>query len=266
MNILIAADYATPSSGSFIGSMMELALRLKASGDGICFVFPANGNTTSETSWTHWLEREGFSVALVEKSTSEREQLEFLRKIIDDNHIDILHIHYGLFHHLALHHRRELPVRIVVHEHMEYPAGCNRSWQTLRYIVRSALYRINAISIVSVNREVDRAHFLARHYYIPNGLTFRRNLTRSLSREERRAQIGIPDEEKLVLFLGWYCHTKGLDIAVRAVQECRNRGRNVTLGIIGLGQGQTVKNDRKAYIYSQTQISPDEEWIRYLGG
>lgn len=50
MNILIAADYATPASGNFVASCIELGLTLKNRGDNLFFIFPENSNTTSSAS------------------------------------------------------------------------------------------------------------------------------------------------------------------------------------------------------------------------
>lgn len=39
MNILIAADYATPAGGNFVASCVELGRALRKNGDGITFIF-----------------------------------------------------------------------------------------------------------------------------------------------------------------------------------------------------------------------------------
>ncbi len=64
MNILIAADYATPASGNFIASCVELGRTLIKNGDNLSFIFPKNANTLSCDSWVHWLEKENFNVYL----------------------------------------------------------------------------------------------------------------------------------------------------------------------------------------------------------
>lgn len=266
MNILISAYYAAPCSGNFIGSMMDLGLKMRENGDNLVFVFPQTQNTIKEDSWVHWLERSGFKVYLVDTSESNEQQLNFLKDILKEKQIDILHIHFDLFLNFAKRNRKELPVHILVHEHMEYPAGKNRSVQALKFAAKSFQYRKENISIACVNRYVNMAHFGTKHWFLPNGLSLKRNtddaveVTRDLCRE----QLGIRPDEKLVMFLGWQLYRKGLDVAVKAVNECRKTDPKVVLGVIGLGTAPNIHQDGLAYIKDRTGISPAEEWIRYL--
>ena len=97
MNILIAADYATPASGNFIASVFELGKALEKDNHKLFFIFPESPNTLSDSSWVHWLENEGFKVYLTNHKNDEA-ALTFLQEIIDKNNIDILHLHFGMFH------------------------------------------------------------------------------------------------------------------------------------------------------------------------
>ena len=262
MNILIAADYAAPASGNFIGSMMDLGKHLSANGSSISFVFPSSENTTRDGSWTRWLGKEGFRVFLIDMTQSLEDQFLFLRTIITECQIDILHLHFGLFHSLAIHRRDQLPVEIIIHEHMEYPAGCNHMKQSLRYMARSVVYRAKRIRVVSVNKTVDAAYCFARHYYIPNGLSFSRNNQSSLTREQCRSTLGFNADDKIVLFLGWDLYRKGLDIAIKAINECRKKDPNIILGLIGVGNS----DECRYFIQNRTGISPDVPWIKQLHG
>lgn len=262
MNVLIAADYATPASGNFIGSMMDLGIKMRKQNAQLLFVFPENKNTTGESSWVRWLETCGFQVFLLNKTLPDADQLAFLMHIIREHQIDILHIHFGLFHNVALHNHSKLPVKIIVHEHMEYPAGCNHRKQTLRFMARSLLYRVRRIGVISVNKDVDRAYGLARHWYVPNALSLKRNVRESTPRDERRAQLGFQQDDRVVLFLGWDLYRKGLDIAVKAVSKCREQDPTVRLAIVGLGE--LPSHEQKSFIQNAAGISPDEPWIRYL--
>ena len=263
MNILITANYSAQASGNFIGSLMDLGKYLKNKGDRLLFVFPKNIKTTGEGSWTHWLEREGFKVFLIEKGLSRDDQLKYLKKLIIDQKIDILHDHFGLFQYIVTHFRGQLSInKVIIHERMEYPAGYNHFKQSIKYAARSAYFRIKGVSIISVNQKVDAAHLFAEHYYVPNGISFSRNVEHSLSREECRKKLGFGSSDKVVLFLGWKVYTKGLDIAVKAVNECRKIDPNIFLGIIGIGNPPI--EDRMNFIKEKTGISPNEPWIRYL--
>lgn len=262
-NVLIAAMYASGNSGNFIGSMIELLEAMRLTDRKVYFIFPKNENTLCQDSWVKWLEREGGHVFLVEKGLSDDEQLLFLRKIIAEESIGILHLHFGLFQNLAITLRKELRVRVIIHEHMSYPVGCNRVTQTMKYMVRSVIYRVHDIVYVSVSKRMYNAHVFCKRYYIPNGLSMKRNILKSLSREELREQLMISNDEQLVLLLGWAYQLKGLDIAVRAVSECRKRGHSVILGTIGVD----LENENvKKFIEEKTGISTSEAWIKPLPG
>lgn len=203
---------------------------------------------------------------MVDISDSNEKQLLFLKAIIRDENIDILHIHFGLFLNFAVRNRDELNVKIIVHEHMEYPAGKSRLFQAMKYARKSFIYRKRRLGIICVNRYVDMAHFGAKHWFIPNGLSLKRKqlLNQTISREECRKLLGVADNEKLVMFLGWDLYRKGLDVAVKAVNECRKTNPDVVLGIIGLGEMPNPNQKGLDYISERTDISPFADWIRYL--
>lgn len=262
MNILIAADYATPAGGNFIASCVELGRALKKRGDQLTFLFPENQNTGGEHSWTHWLEREGFFVYLTRRNLPENEAAALLKTLIAKHQVDILHVHFGMLHHAAVTCGKSLGVKVLVHDHMDFPAGCNLAKQKLRCALQSLRYRKNGVAVVSVNPQKNASYPFARHWYVPNGLSLIRNVPRSASREEVRQELGIRPEEKVCLFLGWDVHRKGLDIAVRAISELRKKDPSVLLGIVGLGD--PPKQERLQFISDTTGIDPTSSWIRYF--
>lgn len=262
MNILIAADYATPASGNFVASCIELGLTLKNRGDNLFFIFPENSNTTSSASQVNWLRSQRFHVYLVKKELTSSDALIFLKSVIQKHNIDILHIHFGLFHSIATRHARELDVKILVHDHMDFAAGNNLTKQKIRCALRSIHYRLNHIAIASVNPQKDSAYFFAKHWYIPNGLSLIRNVPKTATRDEVRYALGIDEGKKICLFLGWDVHRKGLDIAVKAVNEARKTDPGILLGIVGMGD--PPNKNRLRFIFETTGIDPSSPWIKYF--
>ena len=262
MNILIAADYATPASGNFIASVLELGLYLREHGDSLTFLFPKNRNTKTDTSWVHWLEENGFVVYLLDKAAAEEEQLRFLESVIHKHQIELLHLHFGMLHSIVVHRARQLGVKILMHDHMDFAAGSSRKKQAVRCAMRALIYRKNGIGIVSVNPYKNRAYFPARNWYVPNALSLRRNTEQSLTREECRREIGLKPEEKMCLLLGWDVHRKGLDIAVKAIRELRKTDPNMLLGVVGIGEPPDP--DRLEFIRTTTGEDPACGWIRFL--
>ena len=262
MNILIAADYATPASGNFIASCVELGRALKKSNNTLTFIFPENNNTISKDSWVHWLEREGFKVYLTPKDKPDNQNPTFLQSIIKTHQIDILHIHFGMFQHTIMKYAKELGVKLLIHDHMDFPAGCNLTKERTRCIVYSLLYRKNKIAIASVNPHKNSAYIFTKHWYIPNGLSLIRNISKSATKEETRAKLKINDNEKICLFLGWDYYRKGLDIAIKAVNKVRKIDPNVVLGVVGFGNAPG--EDCLRFISEKTGIEPNTPWVRYF--
>lgn len=261
MNIVIAADYTAPTSGNFIASCVELGRALQIRGDGLAFIFPESRNTLVEDSWVGWLKREGFPVYLVSADLNDPQRYTFLRDVLRKQNAEILHIHFGLFHREAIRHTKELGVRILIHDHMGFPADGAPAKYRVRCLALSLLYRIRGICIVSVSPEKNRIYRMAKHCCIPNGLSRFRNVAGSLSREQMRQELGLRPEEKLCLFLGWDPRGKGLDIALQAVKERRKVDPGLILGIVGMGTGP---GEAGAEFICAAGVDPHEAWIRYL--
>ena len=208
------------------------------------------------------MEKEGFKVYLTSKNKSDDEILTFLKTTIENHKIDILHIHFGMFHRIVINHTKELPVKVLIHDHMDFAEGSNRIKQKIRCAAQSLIYRKNKVAIASVNPKKDSAYCFARHWYVANGLSFIRNTDKSEAREEVRSGLGISPDEKVCLFLGWDVHRKGLDIAVKAVNEIRKNNPNVLLGVIGMGD--PPNQERLSFISDNTGIDPSSPWIKYF--
>ena len=261
MNILIAADYATPASGNFIGSLVDLGRDLKKDNHKLFFIIPESSNTLSENSWIHWLENEGFKVFLTKYKDGE-EALTFLREIINKNNIDILHLHFGMYHRIVSNYAKSLGVKIFVHDHMEFNPKVSLVKQKIYCALTSLRYRINKISIVCVNERKCKSYFFAKRFFIPNGISFSRNVTSFITREEMRNKLGLTDNQKLCLFLGWHLHTKGMDIAFKAIEKLSESNSNIVLGVVG--HSGNPSDDRLSSIKEFTGVDPRSSFIKYL--
>lgn len=263
-NVLIMADYRTPCSGNFIASLLELAEKMRTRGNEVYFLFPEHRNGGGYT-WTDWLEKNGFSVTLLNDQTPPEEVLIALRDFIQKHNIRIIHTHFGLYHKLLIQNAAKLGVKILVHDHMDFSPEGNIQKQKLRSLVSSAAYRLKGIHVVSVMELKSKAYLLCgrKHsHYVPNGLSLRRNVPIDVTREERRAELGIAENEKLCLLLGWDKYRKGMDIAVKAVARYRETDPTLHLGIIGVGSPpwqSTVD-----WITEMTGVDTSCEWLHFF--
>ena len=136
--------------------------------------------------------------------------------------------------------------------------------QWLRTILYSGLYLLKGIRVISVMELKSKAYILCgkRSHYIPNGLSLRRNVSREVTREERRAEFGIGENEKLCLLLGWDKYGKGLDVAIKAVEAYRKKDPSMHFGVIGIGC--PPRADTLSWIKEKTGVDPDCGWIHFL--
>lgn len=261
MNILIAADYATPASGNFIGSLIDLGRDLKKDNHNLYFIFPEAPNTLSENSWVHWLENEGFKVYLTKHKVGD-EALAFLKSVIGENNIDILHLHFGMYHRIVLKHAKSLGVEIIIHDHMEFSPEVSLVKQKFYCALTSLKYRLNKINVVCVNERKCKSYLFAKRFFIPNGISFSRNVSTFATREEMRKKLGLKDNQKFCLFLGWHLHTKGMDIAFKAVEKLSKSNPGIVLGIVGYSGNPS--DDRLNSIKEFTGVDPRSSFIKFL--
>lgn len=236
-NVLIMADYRTPCSGNFIASLLELAEKMRALGNEVYFLFPEHRNSGGYT-WTDWLEKNGFSVTLLNDQTPPEEVLNVLQTLIHQHDIKIVHTHFGLYHKLLIKNAAKLGVKVLVHDHMDFSPESSIQKQKLRSLVSSAVYRMKGIHVVSVMELKSKAYVLCGkkyNHYVPNSLSLRRNVPVIVSREALRTSLGISEDEKLCLLLGYNKYGKGMDVAIKAVEFYRKKDPTLHLGIIGVG-------------------------------
>lgn len=138
-------------------------------------------------TWTAWLENNGFSVTLLNEQTPSAEVLLVLQSLIQRHNIQLIHTHFGLYHKLLVQNAAKLGVKVLVHDHMDFSPEGNIQKQKLRTLMLSAAYRMRGIHVVSVMELKSKSYLLCGKkysHYVPNGLSFRRNVPAEVTREE----------------------------------------------------------------------------------
>lgn len=267
MNILIAADYKAPNSGNFIASLIDLGRSIRRHGDSVIFLFPQSKNTLRETdsNWCRWFEREAFPVELFPLEGSEEDVLHNLLGLVDRYSIDVLHLHFGIFHRLMLKYRYKFKgKKIIIHDHMDFPAGHKNDLRSsIRNLVTCSLYNLYDIGYVAIAFQKYNyfRNKIRKCWYLPNALSYERNIPESKSREDCRRSMGLLPSDKVCLFLGWSLDVKGLDIAIKAVNEYRKTSPDLLLAIVGFGTAPSPSASQ--YIEARTEISATSPWIQY---
>lgn len=263
-NVLVMADYNPVFSGNFIASILALANKARCNNWKTIFMFPYNADG-SEPCWKGYIESGGgYEVLLYDRTLHTRDLTEMLIKVIGERNIDLIHSHFSSCYNSLLWskeiHKR---VKILFHDHMDFSAGVSFLPQIHKQIKSGKRYREYGIGVISVMKRKSRFYFLAnKRWYIPNGISFKRNVEHSLSREEYRRKLKLNNDDKFVLFLGWDILRKGVDIAIKAVIECRKTHPEIKLGMTGFGAKPSEKDINR--IKQVIGIDPCQEGIMFL--
>lgn len=235
MRILMMADFLAECSGNFINSLLALAGYCKRKGDTVVFLFPLRPDGT-ETDWMDYIRRSGYTVYSYDKEKTNEKA--FLTELIQTEGINLIHSHFNCMHQTLLWDTDiHKTVKIIIHDHMDYIAGQPEKPQKKKQKKLAKRYRKYGIGVISVMKKKNRGYrIVPKHKYIPNGITLKRNIKRSLTREEYREKLGLTENDYLCLFLGWDIYRKGVDTAIKAVLNCRNTNKHIYLGIVGFGE------------------------------
>lgn len=262
MNILIAANYAAPYGGNFIASLIELGERIESRGDSVCFVFPLC--VEGERDWAQWMKMSGFELHYLNNELSDDEKITFLKELVNQKKVDVLHLHFGMFLRTVRQNRRLFKnTKVLVHDHMDYSVHPSVLKQKMMCYARSFDYMLKRMAVVTVMEKKLRGYiFCSQKWYVPNGLSFRRNVAHSETRDEVRSKIQIESDRVLCLLLGWDMERKGIDIAVNAVHQLRTEGVDAVLGLVGLGS--ELSTQQRTFIEQRCKLDADSTWIKYI--
>lgn len=261
MNVMIAAQYTAPKSGNFIPCLLVLGRAIIRRGDNVVYVFP------EEREWTNWIREEGFDVVIAgQKSLQAKNQIKVLKPLLDKYKINLLHLHFGMFHHAVTHNRKAIRnTKVIIHDHMGFSVQPSVWKQYVFLIAHSLDYSLKDINLIAVQKKKKESYlFLRNKWYVPNGLSMERHIEHSMTREECRETFDVSPTDKVCLLLGWDMKRKGVDVALKAIQKCRDKDSNVVLGVIGLGQGAPTERTREFMKAETPDIDPGEAWIKFL--
>lgn len=240
MNILILGDYRAPFGGNFIGSLHDLAKKIRISGIGkLVFVFP------EERPWISLLRKQDCRTYFVNPDTNN--SIEILKKIVEDESIDLIHIHFGFMQRKIVDTFGDSDnIRIVIHDHMDYVTDDVMIKALARQVASSLYYRLKNVSVISVMAKKSKWYFLLgkRNYYIPNGISYIRNVDTNTNVEELRQKLNL-EQKKVCLLLGWNPKWKGLDIAIQAVKKLYQEDKSWVLAVVGYGEKPSVEAIKK---------------------
>lgn len=257
MNVLILADYRTPCSGNFIGSLYDLAKKFKFSGIGeLVFVFP------EEKPWINLLRKQDCKTYFVDPNANN--SIETIKRIVEDESIDLIHIHFGFM-------QRKIVdafggsdnVQIIIHDHMDYVSDDIMIKALARQVASSLYYRLKKVSVISVMAKKSKGYFLLgkRNYHIPNGLSYTRYIDTNTDVENVRQKLNL-EQKKVCLLLGWHAKWKGVDIAIQVAEKLYQEDKSWVIAIVGYGENPPVEVIKK--LEQLSGVYGFESFVRFL--
>ena len=159
--------------------------------------------------------------------------------------LDIVHAHFTVppASYAALWHARRKKTPLIVTYHSEQRAGYGSPVRRVGAMIDNLLVRHSllprATSIISPSQHyVDESPFLREHkrkvVSIPNGVNLE-DFEVPYSKEECRKRLGLPEDARIVLFMGSLSPQKAPDVLVKAMPAIVESVPNAILLMVGSG-------------------------------
>lgn len=211
-------NYAAPYQGNFIASMQSLYKEIKEKGINVYCIFPKEAKGRN---WIKTLDKENIRISYRPESFSER--LKLIKKILKENNIIFVHIHFtdDIRERLAikiamLTTGRKCP--IIVHYHNHYLSGGNIMKQFIKKLVVHGDYLVGCGS--GVAESIRAGKFKNDITFINNAIDFARLKSNRNSYKNHN-----------FLQFGFHYERKGVDVSLDAFDILNKKYSDLTLNI-----------------------------------
>lgn len=250
-------DYAAPYGGNFIASLCSLESAVAAYNCKCIYIFPKEAE---QRFWYKKLISMNKDIITIDFKLGRYQKINALNKLIKNNNIDILHVHFGGMLSSAICDMLNPKLKVIWHLHSDFTMGY---WLSFKDKLRNFILfdclgrRINKIAVSQAMALIHK-----NTIYVPNAVVAERFYSSADEYEISQLKNNLQGQ-KLLLVLGWAPEVKGIDIAVEAVHNLQKQGnQNIKLGII-CGRTMT-QNKMKNFIDNKTTCHGDEDWLLYL--
>jgi len=255
-NILQIMDYAAPYKGNFIPSIENLETHLRQSGNRLIYMFPEGAR---KIDWVFQLQKEGKIVYFLDHSFfSKRIKLRNildLLKVIKKEGVSIIHTHFIAYNYtlvlmkmIFLH-----DIKIIGNFMNEFHPPFNKYRRFKIFITDSTFDSIIASSSAVKESIINTGLSSGKVKIVYNALD-----TEHLQVYDK-IDFSDNDSQKIVLMFGWTFLRKGVDIAIYAINELIDEGRDIRLVIAMAGGMEIVENEIK------NQLGNVPSWITLMG-
>lgn len=222
--ILHIMNYAASYRGNFIDSLTSLDKKLQTEGLKNIYLFTGDAKSEGPMSWIGEMQRQGEEVYFLAENRNQDAKL--IRQLIGEKGVSAVHTHFiTMQQYLAVYlatFGKKIPVIMHMHNHSK------KAGNPIKNIIRRTLYgKCTMIACSeSVYHSLERDYPKNKKYAIDNGVNFSRlDSYEKLEQED----FGLEKSEGVFLIFGFDFYRKGVDLAVKALNELRNQGHSFSL-------------------------------------
>lgn len=174
--------------------------------------------------------------ALFFGNTIKLKNIKFIIQLLKKENINIIHTHFIDYNYTLFITRFFISSKIffIGHIHNQYHLTKNIKGYIKRYVTNSIFDIIIGVGETVVKGIISEGISEKKVSFITNAIDF--------ERLEKYEEINIRNnpKQKVILMFGWLFYIKGVDIAIRAIQNVRDGGQNVILAISLVGVKENI--------------------------
>lgn len=246
MRILHVSDFAAPYPGAFIRQLRMLADEVDRRALGtMAFAFP---EAAQDKQWYLDLASSGLSVSAIPASTvlGSRTAIHAIRAIVADFDPDIVHTHFGTYdvavarsiRHVSRTKRMRRPrllwhYRTALEEKLSDRSRARvlKDWLRYRVLGQGVTHSVSVTKALA--GEVEARGMGRRSIAVVAGCDTETFAADPAQREVTRSELGLGQDEIMLLHLGWAWHRKGGDLLAKATMKLQAEGHPVTAFSVG---------------------------------
>lgn len=222
--ILHIMNYAASYRGNFMDSLSSLDERISEDGLKNIYLFTKDAEAEGPMSWINEMKKQGEAVYFLSENRSKDAKL--IRNLCKEKNVTAIHTHFiTMQQYLAVYQAsfgKKIPM--IMHMHNHSKEAKNPIKNSLRRFLYGKCTMIACSE--SVYHSLERDYPKNEKYAVDNGVNFSR-----LDKYEKLtgATYGIENSEGVFLIFGFDFFRKGVDLAVKALQNLNKKGHSYIL-------------------------------------
>lgn len=222
--ILHVMNYAASYRGNFMDSLANLDGELQKEGKKNIYLFTQDAKSEGAMSWIREMQKSGQVVEFL--SGNRGQDAKLIKKMVKDYEVVLIHTHFITMNQYLAVYQAVLgtKVPVVMHMHNHSKEATNPMKNVLRRFLYSRCTMVACSE--SVFHSLERDYPNNEKYAIDNGVNFLRLENYVPVTNEA---FGLPEGEKAFLIFGFDFFRKGVDLAVKALDQLRKEGHAYSL-------------------------------------